>query len=338
MGSLWSLPVATLSRAPSNAPWILSGSSEHEKVLVAFYKHQSQQLKDNLARAKEEYAFLRNTYERQLKHTEVVQAMFFDHLKRPLPCDFNEDSELESSIPSMPLRVTTTHADTTKHEDRTPVDGMMASNIRDLARALWRDIYQSGHAPDTWGSMTNEVRNNFYQEVEMTWPVLHFCDNHWKTNQIATTLYSQWYGTYHKKLQQPKKCAKTSGAMEPTDDTLDESIPPEELDNTVSPPIHGNLISNEEAMSTRSPRLRPLRDPLADTFNSPSSNFPILDVASMANITSTMQHDSTNSTASVAITSPTVLFSPNITSTSASISPFVSPMVIALSIAGIQSQ
>jgi hypothetical protein len=44
-----------------------------------------------------------------------------------------------------------------EHEDGTPVDGTMASNIRDLARALWRDIYQSGHAPDTWGSATNEV-------------------------------------------------------------------------------------------------------------------------------------------------------------------------------------
>jgi hypothetical protein len=42
----------------SNAPWILSGSSEREKVLVAFYERQSQQLKDDLARAKEEYAFL----------------------------------------------------------------------------------------------------------------------------------------------------------------------------------------------------------------------------------------------------------------------------------------
>jgi hypothetical protein len=145
--------------------------------------------------------------------------MFFDRLKRPLPRDFNEDSESESLIPSTPLRVTTTHADTMsppppsrldyphikfwlkrewkeyktaqedssqfgnargsrggtrsakgenvmmlyiEHEDGTQVDGTMASNIRDLARVLWRDIYQSGYAPDTWGSATNEVRNNFY--------------------------------------------------------------------------------------------------------------------------------------------------------------------------------
>jgi len=82
-----------------------------------------------------------------------------------------------------------------------PIDGNIASGIRDHARSIWRSLYERGIAPDTWGQATKEVREEFCREMEKEYHVLRLCDNHWKANALATAVYSQWYRTYNKKMK-----------------------------------------------------------------------------------------------------------------------------------------
>jgi hypothetical protein len=84
-----------------------------------------------------------------------------------------------------------------KHADGKMVDGGMATEIRDQARKIWRGLWSQGLAPRTWGAATHEVEDAFIHSMEERFPVLQFCDNHWKAQAIATANYSQWY-KYHK--------------------------------------------------------------------------------------------------------------------------------------------
>ena len=36
--------------------------------------------------------------------------------------------------------------------------------------------------------------------MEKKWPVLRYCENHWKVCALATSIYSQWYQGYRKKM------------------------------------------------------------------------------------------------------------------------------------------
>jgi hypothetical protein len=95
-----------------------------------------------------------------------------------------------------------------------PVDGNIASDMRDFARCIWRSLYERGLAPSTWGQATMQVRDEFCREMEREYPVLRFCDNHWKANALATAIYSQWYSKYD---GPPRKKARTMTIVD--DDT-----------------------------------------------------------------------------------------------------------------------
>jgi len=45
----------------------------------------------------------------------------------------------------------------------------------------------------------SRIKDEYAYDMEMHWPVLHYCDNHWKAHKIATQNYPQWYKNYHKK-------------------------------------------------------------------------------------------------------------------------------------------
>jgi hypothetical protein len=103
-----------------------------------------------------------------------------------------------------------------------PVDGNIASAIRELARSIWRSLYERGIAPETWGQATKEVREEYCREMESEYPVLRLCNNHWKANTIATAIYSQWYRTYDKKMK-PRTDNNTSSEGDSSDDNNSEN-------------------------------------------------------------------------------------------------------------------
>jgi hypothetical protein len=91
-----------------------------------------------------------------------------------------------------------------QNKDGTPVSGTDAAYIRDFARSIWRGFYLRGMAPETWGSVALDVKNDYIFEMEKKWEVLRYCENHWKANNLATLTYSQWYHPFDRKMKRAK--------------------------------------------------------------------------------------------------------------------------------------
>jgi hypothetical protein len=113
--------------------------------------------------------------------------------------------------------------------DRTPIAGTLAADMREFACSLWCGFHGRSAAPETWGNATKAIREEFYYEMESKFYVLCLCDNHWKSQTIAMTIYSQWHGNFVKKHEAVKeednsddepamkrlKVAKTDSSPEP---------------------------------------------------------------------------------------------------------------------------
>lgn len=102
-------------------------------------------------------------------------------------------------------------------EDGNEVDGTLASDIRDFARAIWREFQSQGNPPETWGSADRKIREEYYSAMEEKFEVLRYCDNNWKSQAVATSIYSQWYHSRDENPspgpdEPPKKKAKKRDA------------------------------------------------------------------------------------------------------------------------------
>ena len=163
-----------------------------------------------------------------------------------------------------------------EHKDGTPIDGNTAAQIREHARLIWKDLFHRGIAPEKWTDASKEVRDEYFREMEERWVVLRYCENHWKTNKLATALYSIWYNQYLKKASKahggnaheghPNKKAKISSA-----DSEDSPEPDDQGEGRAGPenPIDdrglGAILQTENRPTipaSSRPKPRPLRDPL----------------------------------------------------------------------------
>jgi hypothetical protein len=135
-------------------------------------------------------------------------------------------------------------------ENGSPVCGTLASEIRDLARSIWRGFYMRGVAPEKWGDASKEVRDEFCYEMESKFGVLRYCDNHWKVHTLATSIYSQWYRSFDKK----RHAAKKENEEPPTkkirtgDDDVDYPQSPQH-----EGPADGNTASTSGALMLKDP-------------------------------------------------------------------------------------
>lgn len=88
-----------------------------------------------------------------------------------------------------------------ENADGTPITGTLAAEMREHARSIWRGLHKKNAAPEKWGDASNEIREQYYHEMESKFYPLRLCDNHWKSQAIATGIYSQWYGYFVKKRE-----------------------------------------------------------------------------------------------------------------------------------------
>ena len=59
-------------------------------------------------------------------------------------------------------------------------------------------------APGTWGNVSNEIHAKYICKMEDKWPMLRYCENNWKADALATSIYSQWYHGPRKRVNGPK--------------------------------------------------------------------------------------------------------------------------------------
>jgi hypothetical protein len=82
----------------------------------------------------------------------------------------------------------------------TMVNGNKAGNIQEHTCTIWRGFYTKGIVPVRWGEGSKELQDQYCSEMESQFPILCYCDNHWKAHTIMTTIYSQWYHSWDEKM------------------------------------------------------------------------------------------------------------------------------------------
>jgi hypothetical protein len=171
-----------------------------------------------------------------------------------------------------------------EHPNGMAIDGVLAAEIREYVRSIWRGLYARGAAPSKWRDSSREVQDKYIRDMEKKWPVLCYCENHWKANTLVTSIYSQWYKRYHKKMvadakenklddsEPVRKKARTAIEADDSSSSESESESDCNMDSLSSAPVP----QDEETSDTRPspnrqnrpsqgasrPRARPLRNPL----------------------------------------------------------------------------
>ncbi len=164
-------------------------------------------------------------------------------------------------------------------EDGTPAPRTMAARIRKTARSIWIELFEHRKAPSKWGQASRQAEDEYINGMEKKWPILRFCEDHWKAVQIATSNYSQWYNYYSMKAAQVKsedqinfnqrkhKKAKITvdqaRSPEPEDEggPLGGTIPETPAGDTPSPYLE-QVVPQAGSKTTLRPKARPLKDPL----------------------------------------------------------------------------
>ncbi|KAH9028891.1 hypothetical protein EDB85DRAFT_1892326 [Lactarius pseudohatsudake] len=150
-----------------------------------------------------------------------------------------------------------------ENADGTPITGDVAADMRSFARSLWVELNTRHIAPPKWGDASMTIRENFHFEMESKFYVLRLCDNHWKSQAIATAIYSQWHGRFVTGQVTSKKRAVKS-----EDDPNEEPAAKRHraAKSDPSPGPTSDCESNDGDAASMPKAIIPI-DPLADVFD-----------------------------------------------------------------------
>jgi hypothetical protein len=102
--------------------------------------------------------------------------------------------------------------------------------MRRFARELWAGLNGIGKAPKTWGKVDAAVAAQYRNEMERKFAELRLCDNHWKSDFIATLNYPSWYNNNVKKQEHSKRAS--------VDPPPDAKRPRVSAEDPVTPSVH----------------------------------------------------------------------------------------------------
>ena len=104
-----------------------------------------------------------------------------------------------------------------KEEDGTMLDGFTMANIRFEAKGIWREMCNK-HGPIglPWTSVLPKYRQLYWQKIEALFPILWFCDAHYKADSIAISDYTHWYKSRYPDGSPKEGTCKCSCSPSPT--------------------------------------------------------------------------------------------------------------------------
>ncbi|KAF8957137.1 hypothetical protein BDZ97DRAFT_1924867 [Flammula alnicola] len=170
-----------------------------------------------------------------------------------------------------------------QHENGKVIDGWRASDIRRYARSIFVGFALQGRVFQSWVEGVDAAsRTSYYCDMVARFPEVGLCELDWKSEQIASEIYSQWRSNWINK----QESEKTKGKNEPKR-LVDESL---------GDPSHKKMkISKSRSKSVTldsspgdSSDLVPQINIIADTPARPAqamgqfttgSQFPVADVA-----------------------------------------------------------
>jgi hypothetical protein len=80
-----------------------------------------------------------------------------------------------------------------------------------LARSFWQYLLVKQRAPKTSRKVDIKIKLQFQRLMEMNLECLHYCDNHWKVDQLWIGYYPSWLKTaLQKQAEEAKKAAEAA--------------------------------------------------------------------------------------------------------------------------------
>lgn len=68
-----------------------------------------------------------------------------------------------------------------------------------FSKSIWNSFYVADCDPETWGMVTNDVGDYYYQMMATEFPEFRYCDNgKWKARIYATQKYPDWVNKVRK--------------------------------------------------------------------------------------------------------------------------------------------
>ena len=93
-------------------------------------------------------------------------------------------------------------------EDGRPVDGDVASDIREAARSIWTKLDDVGIAPARWGQANLKIKREYLSKMVELFPYIGLCHQGWKAHQVATDFYPKWYKGSQTRKEREKEAPK----------------------------------------------------------------------------------------------------------------------------------
>lgn len=96
-----------------------------------------------------------------------------------------------------------------QHENGDIIDGWRASDIRRYARSIFVGFALEGKVFQSWVEGVDAAsRTSFYREMVARFPEVGLCELDWKSEQIASEIYSQWRSNWMNKQEGEKPKGK----------------------------------------------------------------------------------------------------------------------------------
>lgn len=96
-----------------------------------------------------------------------------------------------------------------QHENGSTIDGWRASDIRRYARSIFVGFALQGKVFHSWVEGVDAAsRTSYYRDMVARFPEVGLCELDWKSEQVASDIYSQWRSNWMNKQEGEKSKGK----------------------------------------------------------------------------------------------------------------------------------
>jgi hypothetical protein len=97
-----------------------------------------------------------------------------------------------------------------QHENGNVIDGWRASDVRRYARSIFVGFALQGKVFQSWVEGVDAAsRTSYYRDMVVRFPEIGLCELDWKSEQVASEIYSQWRSNWINKQEAEKTKANS---------------------------------------------------------------------------------------------------------------------------------
>ncbi|GBE80228.1 hypothetical protein SCP_0214380 [Sparassis crispa] len=154
-----------------------------------------------------------------------------------------------------------------------------AGEIRRVAREIWAQLWNEGHAPETWGAKTANVAAFYYKQMSLCCPELRLCHGDWKAERLAIDSYSQWRTT-RSKGDEMKSASRSRSRAHSRAHSKRKARSASDMDSSEDDSQPTKRVKATMSSSTPSSNSISISNPTPDTVHSRESANPAVNVQS----------------------------------------------------------